>query len=403
MNNGDNRNNTSQYSKYTSTSQMNTTSGMNTGTMNKNSRTGIHKKAKMRFRPTKEGMIALAELFLIIVVVVLVIFLVIKGIQGRGSGKETTASTTAETTTAPVEVKKWYSGFINVNADTSSLHEGILVLVNDKTEYTFPSKMESKLTDLYGKTNGHYVLSNSSLQLNRTIVGSLSDFCEAMKAANQETLGTYTDASGKQVIDKLLITSGYRSKVYQQTLYNENGGDSQGEDGKIYSAAPGFSEHHTGLAIDIKIYTASSKTVDLRAGEYAWMSENCFRYGFIQRYSDSKFALTGISGEEWHYRFVDTPHAYAMNSLGLCLEEYLDMLKTKYSCTSDAPFEITTDKAAFMVYYVPADKSSDITYIPVPSGAKAVTANFYSESELSSGMYTVSGNNTDGFIVTVVK
>lgn len=66
------------------TTQMNTTTGMNRTQMGETSTrtTSIKRKKKLRIRPTREGMIALGELFLILLAIILVIFLVVKGIKG---------------------------------------------------------------------------------------------------------------------------------------------------------------------------------------------------------------------------------------------------------------------------------------------------------------------------------
>ena len=391
----------------TSTTQMRTTSSMTNTQMQRTSSTS-NKKRGRRFKPTKEGMIALAELFIIILVVFLVIFLIVKGITSRKKqSAETTATTTVQSTTTAAPEKKWNAGYIALAIDSNSVHEGNLVLVNKDYEYTFPSKMQSRLTALYGKTGGNFVLGGyvdsqyKGIQLNRGIISALSSMCEEMIAQNQETLGSYTDKFGKTVTDRILVSSGYRSKEYQQTLYDE-AAEKASPTGEVFVAAPGKSEHHTGLVVDMQIYTADTKTVDMRASEYAWICANAYKFGFVQRYADAKFDVTGISGEEWHYRFVDVPHAKYMTENDLCLEEYLELLKKEHSSAESEPLEIKTDIGDFLVYYVPADRA-DITYITVPKENKKISDAFVSETSITSGMYTLSGNNYDGFIITVAK
>lgn len=390
----------------TTTTQMRNTN-MNTSQMQRTGTTSRKRRGR-RFKPTKDGMIALAELFLIILVIFIVIFLIVKGISNRKKAPaETTTTTVVETTTTQAPEKKWNAGFISLAIDTNSLHEGNLLLVNNNYEYTFPSKMQSRLTALYGKTGGNFVLGGyvdaqyKGIQLNRSIIPALSSLCEEMIAQNQETLGSYTDKFGKTVTDRILVSSGYRSKEYQQNLYDE-AAEKPSPTGEVFVAAPGKSEHHTGLVVDMQIYTADTKTVDFRASEYTWICDNAWKFGFVQRYADSKFDITGISGEEWHYRFVDIPHAKYMTENDLCLEEYLELLKSEHSSAESAPLEISTDIGDFMVYYVPADRA-DITYITVPKDNKKLADSFAAESSIVSGMYTISGNNYDGFILTVAK
>ena len=90
-------------------------------------------------------------------------------------------------------------------------------------------------------------------------------------------------------------------------------------------AIPGTSEHQLGLAVDI---------LDMRyPKEYIgddncliWLQENCWKYGFIVRYPNEKKEITGIIFEPWHYRYVGVELAMELKELGLCLEEYIDML-----------------------------------------------------------------------------
>lgn len=77
----------------------------------------------------------------------------------------------------------------------------------------------------------------------------------------------------------------------------------------------GYSEHHTGLAVDFY------DSYDL-----SWLHANCWDYGFIVRYPEGKSDITGIIYEPWHFRYVGVELAQELKSLGLCLEEYMQML-----------------------------------------------------------------------------
>lgn len=77
-------------------------------------------------------------------------------------------------------------------------------------------------------------------------------------------------------------------------------------------AVPGTSEHHLGLAVDLLGDEAT-----------AWLSEHCWDYGFILRYTAEKEEITGFIDEPWHFRYVGTRVSLDMKDSGLCLEEYL--------------------------------------------------------------------------------
>ncbi len=133
----------------------------------------------------------------------------------------------------------------------------------------------------------------------------------------------------------IVITSGYRTYVYQQSLFNTYMDREQKEHPDwttaqcrekvlTYSAAPGESEHQTGLCMDL----ISMKHVVLDESfadnpVYAYLQENAHRFGFVLRYPKGKENTTGYSYEPWHYRYVGVEDATRMHAAGLTLEEYL--------------------------------------------------------------------------------
>lgn len=135
-------------------------------------------------------------------------------------------------------------------------------------------------------------------------------------------------AAGRENGYNVKINSSYRSKATQQAIWNEKV-NNRIEKGQSKSTAeamvgksvaiPGTSEHQTGLAVDIK----GTKKM------YDWLAENSWQYGFILRYPDDKIKITGIVYEPWHFRYVGKPLAKDIYDSGLCLEEYLENLKTK--------------------------------------------------------------------------
>ena len=90
-------------------------------------------------------------------------------------------------------------------------------------------------------------------------------------------------------------------------------------------AIPGFSEHHTGLAVDI--YSYQTRLYDNISFEntfaYRWLKNNSYKFGFILRYPKDKINITNIGFEPWHYRFVGYNAAKEMFIKNLCLEEFI--------------------------------------------------------------------------------
>lgn len=113
--------------------------------------------------------------------------------------------------------------------------------------------------------------------------------------------------------------SGYRSYTYQSSLYN-NYVNSYGQaQADRFSARPGYSEHQTGMAFDLK---HSNGTLVETTPEVNWIAAHAHEYGFIVRYPFGKESATGYMPEPWHLRYVGD-QASAIYASGLTLEEYL--------------------------------------------------------------------------------
>lgn len=130
------------------------------------------------------------------------------------------------------------------------------------------------------------------------------------------------------------INESYRTSARQQEImesyiarYEAEGLDHDQAVAKARTvvALPGTSEHELGLALDIIAEFDADSTAT-----WDWLRENCWRYGFILRYPADKEALTGISYEPWHFRYVGVPAAEEIMKSGLCLEEYLAVRENSY-------------------------------------------------------------------------
>ena len=120
----------------------------------------------------------------------------------------------------------------------------------------------------------------------------------------------------------LLLLSGYRSKAEQQgeyDYYKKVKGEAYADS---VAARPGWSEHQTGMAIDI--YSKAdykAETFD-QSPTFKWLSENSYKYGFILRYTKGNEEITGYKYESWHYRYVGKELAAKVVESGLTYDEY---------------------------------------------------------------------------------
>lgn len=161
-----------------------------------------------------------------------------------------------------------------------------------------------KPSELVQITSGH---SNGgkTLYLQKEAAEAFEQLCEGAAAEGYTILGQ----------------SGYRSYDYQKQLYNNYKAKDGEAAADTYSARPGFSEHQTGLAMDIcngvLAYNSFGKTK-----EYEWAKENLHKYGFILHYLPESQWITGYKTEEWHIRYVGIETATKVYELNITFDEY---------------------------------------------------------------------------------
>ena len=203
-----------------------------------------------------------------------------------------------------------------------------LVLVN-KENAVNATYVPDELVDI----DPEYTTGGKSIQLERTALDALIKMLEDMK---------------KDGITNVTVTSAYRTYEYQKKLFdgyiaNESkvhptwSEDRVREEVLTYSAAPGTSEHQTGLCVDLftdemeGLYNSGEETPNnpwdkgfAETKAYEWLCKHAHEYGFILRFPENKTGVTGYSYESWHYRYVGVEHATEIYKQGITLEEYLE-------------------------------------------------------------------------------
>lgn len=125
----------------------------------------------------------------------------------------------------------------------------------------------------------------------------------------------------------LELLSGYRSEAYQKKIYDRYVKKLKAR-AAIASAQPGYSEHQTGLAVDLDRYK------DLRClampcfaamPEAKWLADHAHEFGFIIRYEKDKEGVTGYEYEPWHLRYVGKELATELFLRRQTMEEFFDV------------------------------------------------------------------------------
>ena len=188
----------------------------------------------------------------------------------------------------------YYTNVINIDNQ-----DDLAVLVNKyhklSNDYV-PSDLE--------KINSKYQWLGRSNELRKDAREAFEKMCEA---ATKDNIYIYAG-------------SGYRSYQTQLYLYNTYVKRDGFKAAETYSARASYSEHQTGLAMDI---ANKSGFISKNDKEYNWLVKNSYKYGFILRYPEDKENITGYMYEEWHYRYLGTTLAKEVYDSGLTYDEYL--------------------------------------------------------------------------------
>lgn len=246
-----------------------------------------------------------------IAIVILIIIIVITLIVKKSKNKTTVETTTnqVEQTTSEQEENKVEEEQVNEQAQEQQPEKEItdwrLTLAN--YENLLPENFTVKVENI-----------DKTRQFDARAIGELNDMMNQMK---------------KDGITNIWVQSAYRSVARQKELYDASvkkylqEGKTQEEAETLtneYINKPGSSDHNLGLAVDFNKVDNGFEKLD----GFKWLQKNAENYGFILRYPKDKEDITKISYESWHWRYVGVEHAKKMNELNMCLEEYIQYLKT---------------------------------------------------------------------------
>lgn len=323
-------------------------------------------KQRREYEQQKKEKLIFALFVVIILVMILFAILIFRKVLGDdepiGTETETETQTQTEapedTGTQPVS-----NTYEQIMVEKSDLHAGHLLLINGSHSYR----------------------AGETLDL-QNIYASRTKF---EKANSDKIVYSYYTAGseGKLERETLAALNAMADAFYEK--YGNNDLYIHTPDAAYVKEAT--DEHATGRAFDLSVFTADYVRYSLDdpsiSSDFNWVKENYYKYGFIRRYPAHKAEITGVSDEPYHFLYVGTAHSYYMYENDLCLEEYLELLRTKHTFKNGGAnnLAVTTDGGErYEIYFVAAD--GDKISLPIPSACES---------------YSYSGNNADGFVVTV--
>ncbi len=173
-----------------------------------------------------------------------------------------------------------------------------------------------------------------------------------------------SEASQKEIFDYNLNVFKKSSKTYKEALEKTN----------LLVASPGFSEHQTGLAVDIFSVNGRHRSDFEGTKEQIWLNSNSYKYGFILRYGSNKTAVTGATFEPWHFRYTGILLSTYLFSNNLCLEEFYQKIFSGNIQEGKDCLFMKVNKGQ-KVYWEGSAKAS-IALEPVKKGVLLLTVNY---------------------------
>ncbi len=217
-----------------------------------------------------------------------------------------------------------FSPFYNNNIILTS--EDIITFVNANLDSTYYqndinlTEEDSEKLDVI--VNKYYKLDNNYIPSDLEEINSKYTPANKQEMRHQAKVAFEKMAeSALQENIKIYAGSTYRSYDYQKKLYEKYVAKDGFNRAETFSARAGYSEHQTGLAVDI--LNSGWHYLDENDIEYSWLINNCYKYGFILRYPRGKEYITGYTFEDWHFRYLGEELATKVYNSNLTYDEYV--------------------------------------------------------------------------------
>ena len=259
-----------------------------------------------------------------------------------------------------------------------------------KTDYMVVVNKENKLPDNW----------TSTIELVE-VTNGLDETYQVEKKAAEAYEKLRKELADEGVIIELDST--YRTVERQQEIWDDFLKRFGEEYTKTYVAVPGTSEHHTGLAIDVKL-VKDGKVIDdndemtAETELFGKVHAKLAKYGFILRYPVGKEDITGYGSEVWHFRYIDSPEiAKEIMDKGITLEEYLGKTYEHYIGYQFSGKDPWNNELAVTLRTLENDKLTWTYTDVIGDGENAITIYNELTTEFKDGItsFNVKGNEND--------
>ena len=217
-----------------------------------------------------------------------------------------------------------------------------LAMLVNKMTYLDAEYAPEDLTDLPVS----YAVGGQSLR--SEAAGALRTFCSAASEAGAA----------------VYAVSSYRSYETQQTIYDKTNGNHTNAYADRYAIRPGYSEHQTGLAVNL---ASTERDVDYEDSIGArWAASHCYDFGWIERYPTAKAAITQVDDEPDHYRYVGRDMAVAVKQSQLTFDEFYALYLNTWEDETLKPGKSVLGK---LIWYEMPKQEPEQTPVPEESPA----------------------------------
>ena len=278
------------------------------------------------------------------------------------------------------------NGQYEFNYDTNKL------VINSKEDLVYQDKLPDGLINVYDYKRQESHNAYTKININGILVPTYQLGPEGMSIVVEENT---LNAFNKMMLDycNQLNSYAYSDSDRENSASGLNiawgWSDKESLNNDLTSYGSVFYDHSMGTTVSLYYQKFNNEQVRLTQSmlksNFKWIDENAHQYGFILRYpNDCNCKIHEDLTDRVQLRYVGVAHATYMKQNNLCLEEYVSLIREQHKFSGEH-LTFTVDGKSYEIYYYASSGSR--THVPVPKNDE----------------YTISGNNMDGFIVTVTK